>query len=464
MSIRKGLARLLAFGVPVVAAAALLVFGLNLREPPKQTPPSERSTAVRALTVKPTEFKPRAIGYGAVQPPRTWNAVAQVAGRVEYVEPRLRSGAIMDAGTEIIRISPQDYTLAVQEAEANLRSAEAKLVELKAEEDNARRSLAIEQRSLGIKQRDLERKKELAQRGTVSSLSVEDTERAVLQQQASVLNLENSIRLFPTRIDAQRRQVDVNKTKLETARLNLARTRISLPFDARIATVDVERTQFVGVGAELAEADDIDTAEVEAEIPQDRFHTFLKLTLPKDFTVERIRSGGIKEVFKRMGWSATVRLRSNARDVTWPAQLLRTSETVDPKTRTVGVIVSVDKPYEGIKPIVRPPLVKGMFVEVEISGPPTTGRIVIPRSAVHEGRVYTIDKDNRLRIKPVKVLAEQGSEAVIESGLEMGERVVLSDLSPAIDGMLLNPFAETPEAQGAAAAAAKRKVAGEVQQ
>ena len=111
MSIRKGLMRLLAFGVPVLAAAALLVFGLNLREPPKQTPPSERSTAVRVLTIKPTEFKPRAIGYGAVQPPRTWNAVAQVAGRVEFVEPRLRSGAIMDAGTEIIRISPQDYTL-----------------------------------------------------------------------------------------------------------------------------------------------------------------------------------------------------------------------------------------------------------------------------------------------------------------------------------------------------------------
>ena len=110
----------------------------------------------------------------------------------------------------------------------------------------------------------------------------------------------------------------------------------------------------------------------------------------------------------------------------------------------------------------RPPLVKGMFVEVEISGRPTTDRIVIPRSAVHEGRVYTVDKDNRLRIRPVEVLAEQGGEAVIESGLEMGERVVLSDLSPAIDGMLLKPFPETPEVQGAAAAV-KRKVAGEVQ-
>ena len=463
MSIRKAITRLLAFGVPVAAAAALLVFGLTLREPPKQTPLAERSTAVRVLTIKPTEFRPRAIGYGAVQPARTWNAVAQVAGRVEFLEPRLRSGAVLDAGTEIIRISPQDYTLAVQEAEANLRSAEAKLVELKAEEDNARRAQEIEQRSLGIKQRDLARKKELAERGTVSSLSVEDTERAVLQQQATVLNLENSIRLFPTRIDAQRRQIDVNKTKLETARLNLARTHISLPFDARISAVNIERTQFVGVGTELAKADDIDTAEVEAEIPQDRFHTFMKLTLPKDFTVEKIRSGGISELFKSMGWSATVRLRSNARDVKWPAELLRTSETVDPKTRTVGVIVSVDKPYEGIKPIVRPPLVKGMFVEVEIAGRRTMDRIVIPRSAVHEGRVYIADKGNRLRIRKIDVLAEQGGKAVIESGLSLGERIVISDLSPAIDGMLLKPFADTTE-EDAAAISGKRKVAGEVQQ
>ncbi len=286
---------------------------------------------------------------------------------------------------------------------------------------------------------------------------------AVLQQQATVLNLENSIRLFPTRIDAQRRQIDVNKTKLETARLNLARTHISLPFDARISAVNIERTQFVGIGTELAEADDIDTAEVEAEIPQDRFHTFMKLTLPKDFTVEKIRSGGISELFKSMGWSATVRLRSNARDVKWPAELLRTSETVDPKTRTVGVIVSVDKPYEGIKPIVRPPLVKGMFVEVEIAGRPTMDRIVIPRSAVHEGRVYIADKGNRLRIRKIDVLAEQGGKAVIESGLSLGERIVISDLSPAIDGMLLKPFADTPE-EDAAAISGKRKVAGEVQQ
>jgi len=463
MTIRKAITRLLAFGLPVAAAATVLVFGLNLLEPPKQTPPTERSTAVRVLTLKPTEFRPRAVGYGAVQPARTWNAVAQVAGRVEFVDPRLRSGAIMDAGTEIIRISPQDYTLAVQEAEANLRSAEAKLVELKAQEENANRALKIEQRSLGIKQRDLARKKELAQRGTVSSLSVEDTERAVLQQQAVVLNLENSIRLFPTQIDAQRRQIDVNKTKLETARLNLARTHISLPFDARISTVNIERTQFVGIGTELAEADDIDTAEVEAEIPQDRFHTFMKLTLPKDYVVEKIRSGGISDVFKRMGWSATVRLRSNSRDVTWPAQLLRTSETVDPKTRTVGVIVSVDKPYEGIKPIVRPPLVKGMFVEVEITGQPTTGRIIIPRSAVHEGRVYTVDEGNRLRIRKVKVLAEQAGKAVIESGLEEGERIVLSDLSPAIDGMLLKPFDASPE-NAETALTDEGKEAGEVQQ
>ena len=118
MNIRKAITRLLAFGLPVAAAAAVLVFGLNLRELPKQTPPTERSTAVRVLTLKPTEFRPRAVGYGAVQPARTWNAVAQVAGRVEFVDPRLRSGAIMDAGTEIIRISPQDYTCLLYTSDA----------------------------------------------------------------------------------------------------------------------------------------------------------------------------------------------------------------------------------------------------------------------------------------------------------------------------------------------------------
>jgi hypothetical protein len=51
--------------------------------------------------------------------------------------------------------------------------------------------------------------------------------------------------------------------------------------------------------------------------------------------------------------------------------------------------------------------------------------------------VYVADQSNRLRRRVVKTLFSQGDVSVIAEGLEPGERVVVSDLVPAVEGMLL---------------------------
>jgi hypothetical protein len=53
--------------------------------------------------------------------------------------------------------------------------------------------------------------------------------------------------------------------------------------------------------------------------------------------------------------------------------------------------------------------------------------------------VYLVDDENRLRRRPVEVLFGQGTLSVIGAGLAPGERVVVSDLVPAVEGMLLEP-------------------------
>ena len=80
-----------------------------------------------------------------------------------------------------------------------------------------------------------------------------------------------------------------------------------------------------------------------------------------------------------------------------------------------------------------------MFCEVELRGAPHTGQLVVPRNAVYDGHVYVLDAENRLRRRPVGVRSIQGSAAWLEDGLEEGERVVVSDPTPAIEGMLIKP-------------------------
>jgi multidrug efflux system membrane fusion protein len=313
------------------------------------------------------------------------------------------------------------------------------LVELQVRAENAQSSLAIETRSLEIYQLDFDRKRKLVARKVISQSILEEAQRTLLVQQAKVQDTQNTIRLSPSQIEAQKRQIEVNESQVKAAKLNLARTSIRLPFDARIASESIEPTQFVSVGTKLATADDIGVAEINAQVPQSQFSTFARLSLPKGLAVSLTGSESTQAIIAKFGWEAKVRMRFDDGNVSWPARVIRTSDTIDPKTRTIGAIVAVDKPYGLVEPGKRPPLVKGMFVQVEISGKPIEDQIVIPRSAIRQGRVYISDTENRLRIRPVEVLAEQGADAVISSGLSAGETLVVSDLAPALEGMLLDP-------------------------
>jgi len=78
-----------------------------------------------------------------------------------------------------------------------------------------------------------------------------------------------------------------------------------------------------------------------------------------------------------------------------------------------------------------------MYVEVELRGRPVSDRFVIPRSTVHDKKVYISTPENRLEIRSVEVESYMENLAVLSHGLKEGETLVLSDLIPAVEGMLL---------------------------
>ncbi len=88
-------------------------------------------------------------------------------------------------------------------------------------------------------------------------------------------------------------------------------------------------------------------------------------------------------------------MRLGGEQIDWVGTVNRTSDTIDPQTGTFGVIVRVDNAYTSASPGRRPPLTKGMFVEVSLQAPPRIG-LVVPRSAVRNGRVLLVDGDSRL--------------------------------------------------------------------
>ena len=428
---------------PILIGLAVLIFMASGRQAPDRKPPEERARAVRVITAEQIKLVPRVTGFGSVYPGTVWSAIAQIAGEVVYIHPGLKKGAILPAGTEIVRISPADFELALTQAKANIRSAEAKLAELKVTETNTGDLLTIEKRGLTLRESELKRKQSLLKRGTVARSAFELEQRETLAQRKKVQDLENTLRLLPTQRAVQQEQVAVYRAQMESAKLDLARTRITLPFDARIGGVTVEAEQYAQKGGTLVTADSLDVAEVEAQIPISQFRAMVHASaadgLPAGITAQ-----SLSRIVQTIGFEATVRLRAGNDIVEWPARFARISDTVNPKTRTIGAIVAVDGAYAKAEPGQRPPLTKGMFVEIEIRTRAREDRIVVPRAAFHDGRLYVVTADSRLDIRPVTAGLVQGDLAAIDKGLAPGETIVVSDLIPAVAGMLLTPERDEP--------------------
>ncbi len=182
---------------PILAGVGLLVWQLSGRVPPQQGEPAEIARPVRVIEVTPGDFVPRALGYGYVQPGRVWEAVAEVAGKIVFRHADLERGRLLPAGTEILRIDPADYELAVQRLEAGRAGVEARLAELAVRGSNAESSLRIERRALQLARQDLERKRALLARGNASQAGVDQAENAMLERRQRAQELENTLTLIP---------------------------------------------------------------------------------------------------------------------------------------------------------------------------------------------------------------------------------------------------------------------------
>lgn len=418
---------------PVIIGVVLLVVLVQTRTGSPRQPEVETARAVRTIRVPVVNVLPRAIGYGRIRPTLTWHAVAEVSGTVLDTHELYEEGAIVPKGTELVRIDPVDYELAVEQASANIQELQAQLAELDAQKTNDEASLEIEQRSLDLIESDLKRQHEMLAAKTVSQAVVDEAERRALAQRTTVQRLRNSLNLLPARRRAFESRLASQEAKLRIARRDLGRTRIVAPFDARVTSVTVQKDGYASKGGVLVTADGTASMEVPAQFQIDK----VRRLLPAGESIA-LRSGfDSRQLPGLLRVSATVRLRDGEFVVGWAARFARIAASLDPRTRTVGFIVIVDEPYEQARTGTRPPLMRGMFVEVELRGPPLSDRVVVPRSSLHGNEVYVVDEDSRLRRRPVRVEFSQGDFAVVSEGLRGGEAVIVSDPVPALDGMLI---------------------------
>ena len=217
----------------------------------------------------------------------------------------------------------------------------------------------------------------------------------------------------------------------------MVRTEIVLPFDARIGSVSVEAGEFISAGGQLFEALGIEAVEINAQLPIKHVRPLASTMNGKPGLGSLQDTTNLQKAISSWNLDAKVRIVGGEKTSVWDGKLLRISESVDPTRDTLGMVVVVKNPYEGVIPGVRPPLLKGMYASVEFLSQPRD-MLVIPRKALHQDRVYVVSDENTLAIRPVKISYAQGQLVVINEGLKEGDKIITSDLVPVIEGIKLD--------------------------
>ncbi|RUO71274.1 efflux RND transporter periplasmic adaptor subunit [Pseudidiomarina salinarum] len=436
MTKKNKLTLMLALSVGII----FVVIMVQLKQSPEQSGRQNQATTVRILTIKPSVFRAETEGFGQVSPVRSWKAVANVGGRITWQHSALDSGNIISQGARLLQIDPTRYELAEASAQADLAGINAELRQLQQEQQNTQDLLALENQRLALAKKELERNESLVKQGALSQTRFDEQQRATLQQQQAVQSLKNQLNLIPVRHETLQAHKARAESAIQNAREDLNDTHFEAPYDLRVHQVDVEVGQQVNPGQVLFVADDISEAEVTVQMKVGELRKVLaQLTDASLTSLASANQPNIIDFFdslplEKLDVGVTP---TNMPDVRWSGQLTRVTSSIEPTTRTVQAVITVQEPYRNATPPERPPLVRGTFIKANIATDTAEPVVVIPASALHGDTVYIANDNNQLKRKKVTVAWQQNDQVVVADGLVEGERLILDDVVPAIDGMPL---------------------------
>lgn len=429
---------------PAVAVGfVVLVLVVKMRSHPPLELQAEPSKLVEVISLEKSTVVAQVDAFGRVSPKIQWQLLPEVGGRVVYKHPDLAVGKILAKDTLLLAIDPLDYQIRLAQAQADRKALEGQLEGKKLQLQNLQLSLEIENNRYDLVKSDLKRKETLRQKNLISQSELDGERQNLLAQQQKLQELDNSLTLMPNETQILEAQLLQAVAREQEAQSQLTKTEIRLPFEGRVAEVNVEASQVVSPQQVLARINGIEVMEVEAQLSLGDVMTLMKtVTQPQGQGHELPRA-------ETLGLTAEITLKGATYSFSWPAEITRIGETVDPTLATVSIVLQVEQQYRELKIGQSPPLVNGMFVSARIKGG-ERDYWMVPERALHGEKLYIMDQDNRLQLIDVQVLFRQEGQAAVQGELVNGMQLVLTDLIPAVNGMALrNQGSDTKGAETA---------------
>jgi HlyD family secretion protein len=352
---------------------------------------------------------------------------AKVMGRVAWIG--VEKGDLVQAGQVLVRLEDTEFRAQVNQARANLASAQARLDQLRSgsrPQEKMRDKAAVLQAQARLKtaEAEYERAERLFRDGVASkseldrALSERDTAAALLEA-AKQSSSMTDVGPRPEEIRAAAAEVQQMKAALDYAETQMAATEIKAPVSGTVLERIVERGEMVspsafgGSGARTSVVDlaDLTDLQVELDISQTDFSR-LKMDQKAEIIPEAFPN------LKYTGYIAEIAPEANR------------------AKSTIQVKVKVENPDQQLRPEMnaRVNFLADNSANTQSS---SIGRILVPKLAVvrkdNSAFVFVI-KGDRVEQRAIRAGGEVGDDYHVLEGLSGNESVALNGVDKLRDG------------------------------
>ncbi len=368
---------------------AILLTSCGKPKPPAG-PPTAGTPEVAVITLQPQSVTLTTELSGRVAASLTAEVRPQVGG---IIQKRLfTEGTDVVAGDVLYQIDPASYQAAHDGATAALAKAEANLVPLRLK---------------------AARYQELVKSEAVSAQDVDDILAAQKLTEADV---------------------QAAKAALETARINLAYTKVTAPISGRIGR------SAVTAGALVTTHQAVLLATIQQLDP-----VFVDLTQSSNEML-RLRQAQRNTPPSQPGLPTKVQLRfDDGSPYPMPGSLKFSESFVEPSTGSVTLRTQFPNPNQLLLP--------GMFVRTVLDEATLDQALLVPQRAVTrnpagDAIVMIVGTAEKVETRVIHVNRTVGTNWLIEEGLQAGDRVIVAGIQRARPGTPVTtvPFSETPTA------------------
>ncbi len=374
---------LIALPVTVILCGVLLTFWL-LQTSPKAKPRKKQKNAVlvEVEDIVTVSEKIKIKGMGTVLPAQDVEITTRVSGEIFSMNTNVLPGGHVEKGDVLFQIDPVDYEISARQLASDVDKAES--------------DLEIERGNQLVAQKEFE----------LLGEKVRPEEKNLILRQPQLNKLTAALKNA--------------RAKYERALLDIERTTVKSPFNGVIQSRYVNIGSQVGVATPLVRLVGTDEFWIEVTLPVNKLGWL-------EISDEMSGQGSRVNITNESAWG-----EGKYRE----GKIVRLAADLEEKGRLAKLLVKVKDPLLlGDHGTVKLPLLIGSYVQVDIEGRHLENVVMIARKHIRDGNfIWVMGDNNTLQIKKIEILYKD-HERVFVTGVDKGERLIITNLPVAVEGM-----------------------------